>query len=176
MAIEISINHAGRIGRFFLVLIMKKIIGIIFLILLTALIVAQFFRPEKNDSPREDHHILVAEQVPDHIKTILTNSCLDCHSNQTNYLWYHQIAPVSWVINNHIVAGKEHLNLSEWGQQDVFDKIGTLEEMVEEVEEGKMPLKEYVWLHPEAKMGVEESAQLKEWSEQFSEELILKSE
>jgi len=155
---------------------MKKIIGIVFLILLIALIVAQFFLPEKNDSPREDQHILVAEQVPDHIKTTLTNACLDCHSNQTNYLWYHKIAPVSWVINNHIVEGKEHLNLSEWGQQDVFDKIGTLEEMVEEVEDGEMPLKEYTWLHPKAKLSEKQIAELKEWSEQLSEELILKSE
>lgn len=160
----------------FIVYDMKKIIRIVFLILIIGLIVAQFFHPEKNSSPREEQHILVAEEVPDHINTLLTNSCLDCHSNQTNYLWYHKISPVSWVINGHIVEGKEHLNLSEWGQQDVFDKIGALEEMVEEVESGEMPLKEYVWLHPKAKLGDEEIAQLTEWSEKLSEELIQKIE
>lgn len=155
---------------------MKKAVRIVIVVLLVGLIVAQFFRPEKNDIQPGEHHILIAEQVPNHIDVMLTNACLDCHSNQTNYLWYHEIAPISWFINNHIVEGKEHLNLSNWNQQDVFDKIGTLEEMVEEVEDGKMPLKEYVWLHPKAKLSKEEIAQLKEWSEQLSEELILKME
>lgn len=160
----------------FMSLKMKKIIRIGLIVLLIGLVVAQFFRPEKNDVKPGEQHILFAQQVPLHIETMLTNACLDCHSNQTKYLWYHQIAPVSWIINNHIVEGKEHLNLSEWGQQDVFDKIGALEEMVEEVEDGKMPLKEYVWLHSKAKLSEEEIAEFKEWSEQLSEELILKSE
>lgn len=155
---------------------MKKAIRIGLVVLLVVFIVAQFFRPEKNDTQPDEQHILVAEQLPDHIKTMLTNACLDCHSNQTKYLWYHQIAPVSWVINNHIVEGKEQLNLSEWGNQDVFDKIGTLDEMAEEVKKGEMPLKEYVWLHPKAKFGKEEVEQFKKWSETLSEELILKIE
>lgn len=155
---------------------MKKILWIVLIVVLTGFVVAQFFQPEKNYSERTKQHILEAENVPGHIETMLTNSCLDCHSNQTNYLWYHEVAPVSWFINNHIVEGKEHLNLSHWEQQDVFDKIGTLEEMVEEVEKGEMPLKEYVWLHPKAKLSDDEIAQLKEWSGQLSEELILKTE
>lgn len=144
--------------------------------LLTGFVVAQFFQPEKNYTEQTEQHILESENVPGNIETMLTNSCLDCHSNQTNYLWFHKVAPVSWFINNHIVEGKKELNLSEWGQQDVFDKLGILEDMVEEVEEGNMPLKEYVWMHPDAKMGEEEIAQLKEWSQKLSEELMQKSE
>lgn len=155
---------------------MKKILWIVLIVLLTGFIVAQFFQPKKNSGERTEQHILEAENVPSHIETMLTNSCLDCHSNQTNYLWFHKISPVSWFINNHIVEGKKELNLSEWGQQDVFDKLGILEDMAEEVEEGNMPLKEYVWMHPDAKMGEEDIARLKEWSEKLSEELIEKSE
>lgn len=155
---------------------MKKILWIVLIVLLTGFVVAQFFQPEKNYQERTGQHILEAENIPENIETMLTNSCLDCHSNQTNYLWFHKVAPVSWFINNHIEEGKKELNLSEWGQQDVFDKLGILEDMVEEVEEGNMPLKEYVWLHPDAKMGEEEIAQIKEWSEKLSEELMQKSE
>jgi len=155
---------------------MKKILWIVLIVLLIGFVIAQFFQPEKNYRERTEQHILEAENVPGHIEKMLTNSCLDCHSNQTNYLWFHKVSPVSWIINNHIVEGKKELNLSEWGKQDVFDKLGILEDMVEEVEEGNMPLKEYVWLHPNAKMGEEEIAQLKEWSEKLSEELMQKSE
>ena len=169
-------NKPAETAGSFIFMNMKKVVRIGLLILLVLFIAAQFFRPEKNDTQPGEQHILLAEQVPGHIEVMLTNACLDCHSNQTNYLWYHQVAPVSWFINNHIVEGKEHLNLSEWGEHDVFDKIGTLEEMVEEVEKGEMPLKEYVWLHPKAKLSEEEIARLKDWSEQLSEELILKME
>ena len=155
---------------------MKKLLKIIFILLIVGFIIAQFFQPEKNSSQSREHHILATENVPGHIETLLTNACLDCHSNQTNYLWYHKISPVSWVINGHIVEGKEHLNLSDWDKQDVFDKIGTLEEMVEEVEKGEMPLKEYVMIHPKAKLDEEEIAQLKEWSVQLSEELLANAE
>jgi hypothetical protein len=154
---------------------MKKALRIIILVMIGIFVIAQFFQPDKNVSPRTEQHILETENVPEHIKTMLTNACLDCHSNQTNYLWYHKISPVSWFINNHIVEGREHLNLSDWGKQDVFDKIGTLEEMVEEVEEGEMPLKEYVWMHPKAKLNEEEIARMKAWSEELSEELIQNS-
>lgn len=50
-----------------------------------------------------------SENVPVHIKTLLTNSCFYCHSSQTNYLCYQRISPVSWFINNLIVEWKEHL-------------------------------------------------------------------
>jgi hypothetical protein len=55
---------------------------------------------------------------------------------------------------------------------DVFDKLGMLEEMVDEVEKGEMPLKEYVLLHPKAKLDEDEVELLRNWTEKFSEELL----
>jgi hypothetical protein len=155
---------------------MKKVLRIFIIALLVLFVVAQFFQPEKNQAEMGNDHLFKQADVPENMQTLLTNACLDCHSNQTNYLWYHYVSPVSWVINNHIVEGKEHLNLSEWGQMDVFDKIGTLGEMIEEVEKGEMPLKEYVLLHPKAKLDEAEVEALQNWTEKLSEELIANAE
>jgi len=50
-----------------------------------------------------------SENVPGYIETLLTNSCFYCNSNQTNYICYQRISPISWFINNLIVEWKEHL-------------------------------------------------------------------
>lgn len=135
-------------------------------------IVIQFIRPEKNIGAVTPEHIFEVEQVPAEISAILTNACMDCHSNQTKYLWYHEIVPVAWMINDHIVEGKEELNFSEWGQMDIFDKIGKLEEICKEVENKKMPIKSYVQMHKEAKLTEEQIATLCAWTEKLSLELI----
>lgn len=151
---------------------MRKRFKIIFLILLLVIIVIQFFQPEKNSSDDYSKHIISTEQVPENIKTVLTNACLDCHSNSTNYQWFHKPAPLSWMVNKHIVKGKEELNFSEWGDFDIYDKIGTLEEMCKEAERKTMPLKSYTAIHRKAKLSDEQIAELCAWAEKLSEDLL----
>lgn len=151
---------------------MKKLFRIILIILIIGVVIIQFFRPEKNLGDPTPEHIFENEQLPENVKLILKNACMDCHSDQTTYLWYHHVVPVAWMINDHIVEGKEELNFSEWGQMDVFDKIGALEDICREVENEKMPIKAYVRLHKEAKLTEEQRAELCAWTEKLSEELI----
>ena len=42
-------------------------------------------------------------------------SCFDCHSNETEWPWYSNIAPFSWRIQSHVDEGREVLNFSQWG-------------------------------------------------------------
>lgn len=151
---------------------MLKIFRIIFIVLLLAFAVLQFFQPQKNRGEVSANHILEKEKVPENIKTILQNACFDCHSNQTNYLWYHKIGPVSWMVNKHIVEGKDELNFSEWGNLDIYDKIGTLEKLCRDVKRKKMPIKAYTIMHKKAKLSDEQIAELCEWTDKFSLELI----
>lgn len=151
---------------------MRKFIRIAVVILFVAFIIIQFFQPEKNLTNDFSTHIFEKEQVPDNIKTILKNACLDCHSNQTNYLWYHKITPVSWMVNKHVIEGKDELNLSDWGEMDIFDKIGTLEEICQEVERKKMPLESYSAMHKKAKLSDEQITALCEWTEKLGLELL----
>jgi hypothetical protein len=76
-------------------------------------ILIQFIRPEKNNSKDETNDITTVMQVPESVKQIIKTSCADCHSNNTKYPWYSEIAPISWYLAQHVNEGKEHLNFSE---------------------------------------------------------------
>lgn len=129
-------------------LIRKILIG-----LLVVFIAIQFYRPEKNISRENDTAKFLREtNPPKEVRTILQNSCFDCHSNNTRYPWYNNIAPVSFWLADHIEEGKSELNFSEWETYSDKKKDHKLEELYEETERRSMPLKEYTWTHKEAKL------------------------
>jgi mono/diheme cytochrome c family protein len=88
-------------------------------------------------------------------RALFVRACADCHSNQTAWPWYSNIAPVSWLITRDVVEGREKLNISAWGQQR-----NEADEAAETVREGEMPLWFYVPLHPEARLSPAEREQL----------------
>ncbi|WP_297086346.1 heme-binding domain-containing protein [uncultured Draconibacterium sp.] len=151
---------------------MRRFLRFFLVLLLLTFIVMQFFQTEKNNEQVSSKHIFKQEEVPENIRQILTAACLDCHSNQTNYLWYNKIAPVSWIIDKHIQHGKSELNFSEWETMDIFEKITMLEEVCQETERKTMPLKSYSTLHPKAKLSDEQIAALCAWTTKLSEELL----
>lgn len=78
-------------------------------------------------------------------------ACFDCHSNQTVWPWYSNIAPVSWLVQNDVDEGRRKLNFSEW---DLPQKEA--DEAAEQVQKGKMPPWFYLPPHPEAWLSAEE--------------------
>jgi hypothetical protein len=78
---------------------------------------------------------------------ILKNNCYDCHSDQTNYPWYNNISPINYWLEEHIKDGKKHFNVSAWDAYSARKKDHKLEELIEYVEQGEMPLDSYTWLH-----------------------------
>ncbi|XLS27866.1 heme-binding domain-containing protein [Flavobacteriaceae bacterium M23B6Z8] len=142
-----------------------KILKKLLIVLLIVFIVIQFFRPEKNLSDTIPATDFIAMTNPSPaIETTLRNACYDCHSNNTNYPWYNQIAPVSFMIAEHVKDGKKHLNFSEWGTYSSKKKAHKLEELVEEVEEGHMPESSYTWMHAEAKLTKNQIEELNNWA------------
>ncbi|MBX2828694.1 MAG: heme-binding domain-containing protein [Flavobacteriaceae bacterium] len=127
---------------------MKRIITWILRIALLALIVIQFFRPEKNNSGYESLTAFENETKPSpEVVGILKSNCYDCHSNQTQYPWYAEVAPISFWLDDHVRHGKGELNFSDWESYSVKKKDHKLEEIIEEVEEEHMPLDSYTWMH-----------------------------
>ncbi|MDH7446968.1 heme-binding domain-containing protein [Aquimarina sp. 2201CG14-23] len=127
---------------------MKSVFKKIGLLVLLALIVMQFIRPDKNESGYESVAFFENEVQPTpEIKELLKSNCYDCHSNQTVYPWYAEVAPVSYWLAHHVDEGKEHFNVSDWQQYSDKKKDHKLEELIEEVEEGEMPLDSYTWIH-----------------------------
>lgn len=145
---------------------MMKIVKKIAWILLISLVVIQFITPEKNNTELEiDSAFLTETNPPETVKNVLRSSCYDCHSNNTEYPWYSNIAPVSFWIADHIKKGKRDLNFSEWEKYKVNNKSHKLEEVVETVDSGFMPLTEYTWTHANARLTDDQRKEVIEWAE-----------
>ena len=90
-------------------------------------------------------------------RELAVRACFDCHSNETVWPWYTNVAPVSWWISGGVEEGREALNFSEW------DRVQEeAHEAAEVVLEGEMPPNSYVLLHPEAALDPAELLDLAE--------------
>lgn len=145
---------------------MGKKIKIAGLVLLGIFMLAQLFQPDKNlsEGPEEDE-LALSLDVPEQVGSLLKNSCYDCHSNNTRYPWYNNISPVSWYLHKHVVAGKEALNFSEFGQLKTRRMIGDLSTICEVVEAGSMPLVSFTIIHRDANLDEEEKSLICDWAE-----------
>jgi len=143
-----------------------KLLKKFFLVLLLIFVIIQFYRPEKN-TVQGDHSLkfITETNPPMEVKTVLEQSCYDCHSNNTVYPWYNNVAPISFWLADHIKDGKRHLNFSEWDSYDAKKKDHKLEEVEEMVADGEMPLNEYTWTHEQARLTEEQRNAVVEWAQ-----------
>ncbi len=102
--------------------------------------------------------------TPPHIQSILKRACYDCHSHETVWPWYSQVAPASWLLAWDVKEGREELNFSIWNQYTRKKKAKKLKEISEEIGEGEMPPWFYLPLHPEAQLSSQDKQQLREWA------------
>ncbi len=125
----------------------------------------QFHRPVKNLGPgAPDARDLTAHHpAPPEIKTLLENTCYDCHSNTTRYPWYAEIQPVGWWLAWHVNDGKKHLNFSTFADYTPKRAARKLEESAELIREGEMPLPSYKLAHAEARLTPEQTQRLADW-------------
>lgn len=137
----------------------------IFIFLLFALVVIQFIRPKKNKAEGpQPNYIGNNFAVPEDVKSILAKACNDCHSNNTNYPWYANFQPVLWWLDKHIKDGKKELNYDEYTSRSLRYQFHKMEETIEMVKEGEMPLNSYTWIHKDAKLSPEERSKLTNWA------------
>ncbi len=84
---------------------------------------------------------------------LMTDACMDCHSNLTKWPWYSNVAPISWLVQKDVEDGREALNLSTDGEVEV-------DEMIEAIREGSMPPWQYKPTHPGARLSDQEKQDL----------------
>ncbi len=56
------------------------------------------------------------------------------------------------------------MNLSAWGQYSIDRRIDLLAKIGSQLRQGKMPLKKYLLLHPEARLSEPEQKLIVEWT------------
>jgi hypothetical protein len=76
-------------------------------------------------------------------------ACANCHSNQTQVLWFEHVAPIKWYITNHVEDGRRALNVSEW-----HTAAGNVHDITRVIRDGSMPPSYYTYfgLHSESKL------------------------
>lgn len=104
-----------------------------------------------------DNPPVVQEPAWDSPRTreLAMRACFDCHSNQTTWAWYSNIAPASWLVQHDVDEGRRELNFSEMNRRQKHAA-----EAAEEVEEGEMPPKIYTIMHSEAVLTSAETQEL----------------
>jgi predicted nicotinamide N-methyase len=124
-----------------------------------ALVAMQLVRFERTN-PKVTGEI----DAPSDVKSVLRRACYDCHSNETVWPWYSQLAPVSWLLHRDVVAGRKHLNFSEWSSLAADKQAKKRRGVGEQVAEGEMPPWFYTPAHPNAKLSPEDAKLLEDWA------------
>jgi hypothetical protein len=152
---------------------MSRAVKIAGLVVILGFIILQFFHPGRNlDVIDPENDLPAVVPLPDTVASVLRNSCYDCHSNSTDYPWYSNISPVSWLMDRHIRKGKEHLNMGEFGLLEKRRKISALTEICEVVESGSMPLKSYQVMHSKARISEREVEAICSWAESAALQIL----
>lgn len=144
---------------------LQKVLKFSVIVGMVVLFLAQFVRPEKTNPPIEPAQRLEAHaQVPPKVQKVLARSCNDCHSHQTVWPWYSNVAPASWLVVDDVNHGRKHLNFSAWGSYDTDQRAALLKEICEEVAEAKMPLPIYLVMHQGAKVSSDDARSICDWA------------
>jgi hypothetical protein len=120
--------------------------------------------------------MLASTNAPDEVRTLLANKCGDCHSNNTRWPLYSKVAPTSWLVEHDVHEGREHLDLSAWEKYSIDNRIDLLGKMSTQLRQGKMPLKQYLLLHPEARLSDSERKLIVDWIRAERKRLVTQAE
>ena len=126
----------------------------------------QFIRPAQNLAPATGpNDITTRFPVSPEVRQILEMACFDCHSNHTRYPWYANVQPAGWFLAQHVNEAKRHLNFSEFATYKPERATRKLEQAIDEVKEGGMPLGSYTLLHPDARLTPAQIQLFVDWAE-----------
>jgi len=97
---------------------------------------------------------------------VLTAKCADCHSTATHWPLYSRVAPVSWLVERDVMAGRDALDLSKWAEYSSESQVDLLSRIASEARSGEMPLKQYLIVHPDARLTPSEQELVYNWAKQ----------
>lgn len=102
-------------------------------------------------------------KAPKEIKEIFVNACYDCHSNETVWPWYSNIAPISWFVKDHVEEGRKALNFEEWENYSDEEKAKLLKKIHRTIY-AAMPLASYISMHEKADLTKEQRELVRDWT------------
>lgn len=135
-------------------------------IFLAASVVLSYVHPwgDPRSDALEAAPLLEGSNVSIEVRQVLESKCADCHSANTRWPFYTRLAPASWLVEGDVREGRSHLNLSKWTQYSTESQIDLLTKLASEARSGEMPLKQYLILHPGARLTPAEQQLLYDWA------------
>jgi mono/diheme cytochrome c family protein len=91
----------------------------------------------------------------DRTAALAARTCAACHSNQPGWSWYANVAPLSWLVQHDVDAGRAVLNLSEWDRPQP-----AAARLVDSVQQRRMPPSYASLLKPDLALSDAERAEL----------------
>ncbi len=149
---------------------MQKKVRTILFVGIAVFLLIQMYQPARNkdNGQLSTLHFSKMYKVPDSLNIIITNSCYDCHSNNTRYPWYAYIQPARLIMEWHIKKGKKELNFSEFGNYSKRRQDSKLEGIIKQVKSGEMPLFSYTILHRNSKLTQQQKRKVLNWIDSIS--------
>ncbi len=122
-------------------------------IALIILVLIQFIQIDKSNTPIDPQKdFFTTTNLSTDAISLIKDACQDCHSESTTYPWYSYVQPVGWFLRSHTRGGKQKLNFSTWNSISADRQRHIMEECIEVINEKRMPMKSYTFLHPKAKL------------------------
>jgi hypothetical protein len=134
----------------------------IFVAVCVAFALLQFTTPAHTNPPVQTD-FLAATAAPPKIAAMFHSACYDCHSNETRWPWYSNIAPISWQIAQDVNDGRKEVNLSEWPTNNLKRAWKEMENMSDLIDQKEMPLPKYTLIHKDARLTDEQRDELTQW-------------
>lgn len=85
------------------------------------------------------------------LRSLVVRACYDCHSNQTTWPWYSNVAPISWLVQEDVDDARQAVNFTEWDQREQ-----EIETIITVVYIDHMPPPAYQMMHPASRFTEEE--------------------
>ena len=127
--------------------------AVVFVVVFAA---AQLVRPERANPATDVSRTIQAQAGRSTLlAAVLDRSCRDCHSNNTVWPWYTQVAPLSWLMARGVVEGRKAVNFSEWAGYPPATQRTLLSASCDDASSGKMP-GPYALVRPETKLSLQD--------------------
>jgi hypothetical protein len=138
-----------------------SLLGIVSVVVLASALVHPSGPVKNADSGRV---LLAGADVDPAVFKVLERSCQNCHSEKTEWPWYSNIAPMSWLVESDVSQARGHMNFSRWDDYTAEQKQEILARMGTVVRGRQMPPGRYTLVHPTAKLSVVEREQIYVWA------------
>ena len=121
------------------------------------------------DDPRngckQNSTFLALARPPAEITAILERSCSDCHSEQTRWPWYSHLPVIGKQMEQHVIAGRLMLDLSDWkGHIEAWKPKTNWTACAFRRSRGRCRFRNIWLLHPQSRLTDQEIETLCKWT------------